>query len=1266
MTGEGDRPQENKAPQGDELRVAESMQILNPGGLTLESTTTGSATDNAARFRAPDFLAPGDRRVQNPTDAAPTAQVPPENAQQATDVANLFSAVARGDKAQVIALQSKLLGNNDSFSGSYMGQNFRISREKYTNARTHRTYSEAQYMHLGNTLVSRTNVRRDTNRRDVQASGAIVSIARNTAAPGDNTVASGNTGNTGFLNADDQRSNDGRFVQALLPAGQNAIKRLVERAQSTGGADVAVGSNLARVNIGQDGSISTVVGRSAPEARADRRGPNERVRPPTERPEQQGPPRGQMETFLRENKDNKARELVGAISSTDSAVQARAIQQLARGGVQSLGFTRPGEGERPQELSFTPAPNGGRITVRMDGQILGHISANGRLSPSSLSETLSNLSLDRSGSVMVGIRGKPQKFELGNNPQVQAPAELRQTVEHHHVTLPRDNRPSDAEVRPGSTDQVAAGPVDATALRNQRFQQLRAELNAQGYSQVTNQQFRQGDLLATIKPDGQRATAVLKGLDSEGYPLVEDSTTRQTVRASDWARSINPEGGGQALVMRRDTATRSDLPPVEVSQRPHETAVLTGAMLARQAGTIREQDQNRALERLLTPHGIRLTPPMGSINITEQLKDSGRFNLTSENHRTGDIHILAPNDRINNGDTLDWDNKGSPGMVLGITNERGEIVSLSTGERIDESKFQRFTYRTGTREESAAPLEAAVVFGRLFPRAHQGEGESVSDPISISNVENRLKQADSRFVSQGQVNVSDLQSRIASMEVGTTLIMRGSNPNQQIVGVVGEAPAAPNSTERVRVLYARGPAGNWTRMDDTTSLQKDFTTANVYKPGEPLRFSGTTQSDRTFENLLSEVTKDAFNVGQLVGDPRARERFYSAIASGALPLDALKRYLGESGDRQADYMTRRQYGEMQARLRGFGGVGIEINYENNSATITDVLPNMPASRAVLSGTNQPFTIKPGDVITAVDRQPVDGKSPEETNRLIRGQPNTSVELELRRPKEGAPGQFETFRVQITRQHINPPTVKATMDSSGIVHLRIKQFNGNTAAEFQNEINRIKAEHGNNIRGYILDMRGNPGGLLDQSLQILSSFARPNTALLVERQRNGGTNENPQYSSFEYRLTPQGIARVPYGHQGPITANMIQSYRPLQQGLIDKPVSVLVDGRSASASEVVSSGLQDYGHTIYGVRTYGKGTVQTILGRNDGSGATVATTAQYLSALSHRWVGNANDIRRGVNPNVVVRARSYNYTPGGQDDTQLAEVRRLMLRSLPAR
>lgn len=1218
---------QQEAPEKDQTAdasTADSSRLyasadLSTNTLPRKTEVAANPTLDALEFKAPDFRAP--------TDVAAAPAVPPEKSQEATDVANLFAAVAKGDKAQVIALQSKLLGSNNLFEGSYMGQNFRLSREKY-NEKTHKVYSEGQYLYVGNNLVSRTNVRRDEAKREVQTSGSIVSVARNQYAPGsDTSVAAGNVTDGKFLNADDQRNEKGAFVQTLLPKGTDVVKQLVQKAQTANAADVRLGKGAnafeAKVNLAGDGTVSSVVGKT----------PLEPARPPTETKVEVTQPQtqpGQIEAFLKENKDNKARELVGSISSGDAATQAKAIRQLVDGGVRTLSFTRPGGGERPQELSFVPNQNGS-IAVKLDGQMLGRISQDGRIGPAMLSQNLKNLGLESNGTVNIGIKGKDQKIELGKSPVAPTP---------------------DVITNPDSVTQR----IESPAIQSQKLQELAAKLSTQGYSQVSQTHIlRPGDIIASVRPDGQAAIATVTGSDNEGL-LVEDGVSKQILKAKDWSQNVNPERRNMSLIMRKLPPVSSELPPVETPTRTTDLPFMNGAVLAQQANSVRDADQYKALDRLVSPYGIKLGPFEGSRQLSAKLNESFRFLPVdkSEPSRPGDLHILAPKGTVTADNTLAWDNQNSPGMVLAITNDKGEMVRLSDGQKVDQSQFERFSHRAGLNVEKAPPLEASVVYGRLFRPGQPDAIQSASDPVTANNFEAKIKAPNSGFTAQGQIQFNELQARIQNMDVGTAIVMNATPGKERSIGIVGEVPAAPGSNERRKVLFVSDTKGGWLRADDTSVL-KDRTTADIYKPNEKVTVSGSAEANPEFDRMLKEVSDKAFNISSLVGDPQAKQRFYAAIKSGALPIDAIKRYLSESGDPQTTYFTTSQINALRSSFKSPVGIGAEVKQENGNVVIVRPLENSPSMRATRLDNNQTVALKPGDIINAINKQPTQGKPFDEVVGSLRGNVNTTVEVEIKRPIEGQPGQFETFSVSMTRKPI--PSVQASMDNEGLVHIRMNTgFTETSGEDFRREIERIKSQNGDNIKGYILDLRQNTGGFLDESLKILSAMAPDNSVLLNVRERN--PSGNPPYIAYEYKLLADKIVKVKQGTTTPIGDPIAR----LPKGTIDKPVGVLVDGHSASASEIVASALKDYGIPVYGTKTYGKGTVQSIpIGKTF-----KYTSAQYLSPRSHQWFGNAADIRRGIQPDVVIKPTTMNFSIGSQQDSQFMEARRLLLRNLAER
>jgi carboxyl-terminal processing protease len=294
-------------------------------------------------------------------------------------------------------------------------------------------------------------------------------------------------------------------------------------------------------------------------------------------------------------------------------------------------------------------------------------------------------------------------------------------------------------------------------------------------------------------------------------------------------------------------------------------------------------------------------------------------------------------------------------------------------------------------------------------------------------------------------------------------------------------------------------------------------------------------------NLTADVLVAARAVSpQLTAKPN--EDVYDAFFAGALAkLDGFSRY-----------STAAEAAENRASREGFGGIGITVAVEKNVVRIVSVMNYTPGQRAGL---------KPDDVIAMVDGKPVAGLQQDQVISMLRGPEDSHVNVSIIRGG-GAP-----FVVDITRAHIVPETV--TYERKGnVAYIRLYSFNQNTADSLRKEMLHAQQDIGAGLKGYIMDLRGNPGGLLDQSYEVSDLF--------IEHGRIVSTHGRIPDSHQYFEARPGDIAR----------------------GL---PVVVLVNGDSASAAEIVAAAMQDSGRgVIVGSNSYGKGTVQTVLHMpNDG-------------------------------------------------------------------
>jgi len=288
-------------------------------------------------------------------------------------------------------------------------------------------------------------------------------------------------------------------------------------------------------------------------------------------------------------------------------------------------------------------------------------------------------------------------------------------------------------------------------------------------------------------------------------------------------------------------------------------------------------------------------------------------------------------------------------------------------------------------------------------------------------------------------------------------------------------------------------------------------------------------------------------------------------------------------DPHSAYLNPKHFRDMQVQTRGeFGGLGIEVTMENGVVKVVSPIEDTPAARAGLLS---------GDLITHLDKEQILGLTLQEAVEKMRGPVNAPITLTIVRK-----GVDDPFEVKVVRDiiHINPVRYNAEGDDVGYV--RITTFNEQTTEKLEQAVKDLKKELGGELKGYIIDLRNNPGGLLDQAISVSDAFLDKG-AIVLTRGRN-------------LEETQRSNAR-----QGDITDG--------------EKIVVLINGGSASASEIVAGALQDHNRaTVIGTRSFGKGSVQTIipLGSN---GALRLTTARYYTPSGRSIQA------KGIDPLVVV-------------------------------
>ena len=289
----------------------------------------------------------------------------------------------------------------------------------------------------------------------------------------------------------------------------------------------------------------------------------------------------------------------------------------------------------------------------------------------------------------------------------------------------------------------------------------------------------------------------------------------------------------------------------------------------------------------------------------------------------------------------------------------------------------------------------------------------------------------------------------------------------------------------------------------------------------------------------------------------------------------------QSLDPYSAYMSPKSFKEMQTDTRGeFGGLGIEIGMELGVVKVISPIDDTPASNA---------GIKAGDYIVKINKNQVQGKSLTEAVELMRGPVGSEIVLTVRRKNVKKALEFKIKRAVI---EVKSVVAKIIGDKKKIGYLRLKSFNENSNKQLSMNINKF--EKNNNLNGYILDLRNNPGGLLTQAINV-TDFFLDDGEIVSTRGRKAGES------------------RRFFSKKG--------------DGINGKPLIVLINNGSASASEIVSGALKDHKRAIIlGERSYGKGSVQSIIPLKNGGGIRITISKYYLpSGKSISEVGVLPDI-----------------------------------------
>ena len=335
-------------------------------------------------------------------------------------------------------------------------------------------------------------------------------------------------------------------------------------------------------------------------------------------------------------------------------------------------------------------------------------------------------------------------------------------------------------------------------------------------------------------------------------------------------------------------------------------------------------------------------------------------------------------------------------------------------------------------------------------------------------------------------------------------------------------------------------------------------------------------------NFLNANENDIYKQLNLFGEvyERVRSEYVEKVTDKELIEAAINGML-QSLDPHSSYLNAENFDEMKVQTKGeFGGLGIEVTMENGLVKVVSPIDETPAAKA---------GIKAGDYISHIDDEPVMGLSLSEAVEKMRGLVNTKIKVTVLRDGE------EKFDISITRAIIKITSIK-TRSEKDVGYLRITSFTQKTYKNLVKEFNKLNKSMNGNMKGLVLDLRNNPGGLLNQAVSVSDAF--------LERGEIVSTRGRDNKGEQRFNAT-----------KGDITNGL--------------PIVILINGGSASASEIVAGALQDHKRGILmGTKSFGKGSVQTIIPVTS-KGAVRLTTARY-------YTPSGTSIQaKGIDPDIYV-------------------------------
>ncbi|HZF75031.1 MAG TPA: S41 family peptidase, partial [Acetobacteraceae bacterium] len=407
----------------------------------------------------------------------------------------------------------------------------------------------------------------------------------------------------------------------------------------------------------------------------------------------------------------------------------------------------------------------------------------------------------------------------------------------------------------------------------------------------------------------------------------------------------------------------------------------------------------------------------------------------------------------------------------------------------------------------------------------------------------------------------------------------------------------------IRMGRGAGASGESSRQDQTRRTVRRFGTGAAVAAA----FAAGVIAGPHVAALAQDGSRaETYRLLNLFGDvfERIRAEYVEPVNDRDVIENAINGML-QGLDPHSSYMNARSFRDMQVQTRGeFGGLGIEVTQEGGYVKVISPIDETPAARA---------GVKPGDVITHLNGQSTQGLTLQEAVEQMRGERGSQIRITIRREGERAP-----IELAITRDVIRPQVARFRLEGGDVAYVRLTSFNEQTEGALRRAISTMRNQAGGNLKGLVLDLRNNPGGLLDQAVQVADDFLDQGEIVSTRARRS----EDAQRWNARAGDLAQGLNIV-----------------------------VLINGGSASASEIVAGALQDHRRAVVmGVKSFGKGSVQTVM-PIPGQGAIRLTTARYYSPSGRSIQAT------GIEPDIEVLAQRPD--PAAPQRDREADLRRAL-------